>query len=123
MPRRMRVQYAGALYHVRNLGDRREGTFADDVDRQDFLQTLAEACQKTGWQVHAYRLIRNHFQLTENHSRELHRETAEQKANRLIAQETSRLGWIEAEPISRLKNDSGIMKTNDQLEPMKLNTT
>ncbi len=26
-----------------------------DVDRQDFLKTLAEACQKTGWRVHAYR--------------------------------------------------------------------
>jgi len=24
------------------------------VDRQDFLKTLAEACQKTNWQVHAY---------------------------------------------------------------------
>ena len=35
----------------------------DDVDRQDFLKTLAEACQKTGWQVHAYCLMRNHFHL------------------------------------------------------------
>jgi hypothetical protein len=24
------------------------------VDRQDFIKTLAEACQKTDWQVHAY---------------------------------------------------------------------
>ena len=37
----------------------------------------------------------------------MHRETAEQKANRIIAQEMSRLGWTEAELISRLKNDSG----------------
>jgi putative transposase len=36
-------------------------TLLDDVDRQDFLKTLAEACQKTGWQVHAYCLMRNHF--------------------------------------------------------------
>jgi REP element-mobilizing transposase RayT len=42
-------------------GDRREDIFLDDVDRQDFLKTLAEACQKTGWQVHAYCLMRNHF--------------------------------------------------------------
>jgi REP element-mobilizing transposase RayT len=28
-----------------------------------FLKTLAEACQKTGWQVHAYYLMRNHFHL------------------------------------------------------------
>lgn len=28
-------------------GDRREKSFLDDVDRQDFIKTLAEACQKT----------------------------------------------------------------------------
>ena len=31
-------------------GDCPENIFLDDVDRQDFLKTLAEACQKTGWQ-------------------------------------------------------------------------
>ena len=31
--------------------------------------------------------------LGENHSGELHRETAEQKANRIICEELSRLGW------------------------------
>jgi hypothetical protein len=36
----------------------------------------------------------------------LHRETAEQKANHIIAQEMSRLGWTEVELSSRLKNDS-----------------
>jgi putative transposase len=59
----MRVQYPGAIYHVMSRGDRREDIFIDDVDRQDFLKTLAEACQKTGWQVHAYCLMRNHFHL------------------------------------------------------------
>ena len=63
MPRKIRIQYEGALYHVLNRGDRREDIFLDDVDRQDFLKTLAEACQKTGWQVHAYCLMRNHFHL------------------------------------------------------------
>jgi REP element-mobilizing transposase RayT len=59
----MRVEYTGAIYHVMSRGDRREDIFIDDVDRQDFLKTLAEACQKTGWQVHAYCLMRNHFHL------------------------------------------------------------
>jgi len=59
----MRVEYAGALYHVMSRGDRGEDIFLDDVDRQDFLKTLAEACQKTGFQVHAYCLMRNHFHL------------------------------------------------------------
>jgi hypothetical protein len=34
--------------------------YLDDVDRHDFLKTLAEACQKTDWQVHAYCLMSNH---------------------------------------------------------------
>jgi len=46
-----------------NRGDRREPIFRDDQDRQRFLQTLAEACAKTGWQVHAYCLMPNHFHL------------------------------------------------------------
>ena len=63
MPRKMRVQYQGAIYHIMSRGDRREDVFLDDVDRQDFLKTLAETCQKTGFQVHAYCLMRNHFHL------------------------------------------------------------
>src|SRR6266478_4691902 len=63
MPRTMRVEYPGAIYHVVDRGDRREDIFVDDVDRQDFLKTLAEACQKTGWQMHAYCLMGNHFHL------------------------------------------------------------
>jgi REP element-mobilizing transposase RayT len=37
--------------------------FPTDVDRHDFLKTLAEACQKTGFEVHAYCLMSNHFHL------------------------------------------------------------
>jgi putative transposase len=54
MPRQLRLQYPGAMYHVMSRGNRREKSFLDDVDRQDFIKTLAEACQKTGWQGHAY---------------------------------------------------------------------
>ncbi len=63
MPRTLRVEYPGAIYHVMSRGDRREDIFLDDVDRQDFLKTLAEACQKAGLEVHAYCLMRNHFHL------------------------------------------------------------
>ena len=44
-------------------GDRREDIFHDDVDRQDFLKTLAEACLKPGFEIHAFCLMRNHFHL------------------------------------------------------------
>jgi hypothetical protein len=33
--------------------------FKDDEDRERFLATLAETCQKTGWVVHAYCLMGN----------------------------------------------------------------
>jgi REP element-mobilizing transposase RayT len=63
MARKLRVEYPGALYHVMNRGDRREAIFRDDQDRQRFIDTLAEACGKTRWQVHALCLMPNHFHL------------------------------------------------------------
>ena len=63
MPRQVRIQYSGAIYHVMSRGNRPQDIYLDDVDRQDFLKTLAEACQKTGWQVHAYCLMSNHYYL------------------------------------------------------------
>lgn len=63
MPRKLRAEYGGAVYHVMSRGARREDIFLTDVDRQDFIKTLAEACQKTDWQVHAYCLMRNHYHL------------------------------------------------------------
>ena len=63
MARKLRVEYAGAIYHVINRGDRREPIFRIQRDREMFLDTLAEACLKTGWQVHAFCLMPNHFHL------------------------------------------------------------
>ncbi len=63
MARKLRVQYAGAIYHVMNRGDRREAIFDGDADRECFLNTLTQACQKTAWQVHAFCLLDNHFHL------------------------------------------------------------
>ena len=63
MARRLRVEYPGADYHLMNRGDRRESIFKDDQDRELFLHTFTEACTKTGWKVHAYVLMPNHFHL------------------------------------------------------------
>ncbi len=63
MPRPLRREFKGAVYHVMNRGDRREEIFRDDLDRHRFLETLAEACAKTDWQVHALCLMGNHFHL------------------------------------------------------------
>jgi REP element-mobilizing transposase RayT len=63
MARKIRIEYPGAIYHLLNRGDRQEPIFEDDTDQERFLETLAEACLKTGWLVHAYCLLGNHFHL------------------------------------------------------------
>ena len=44
-------------------GNRREAIFRDDADRRFFLQTLGEACAMTGWRIHAWVLLSNHYHL------------------------------------------------------------
>jgi len=63
MARALRIEYAGAVYHVMSRGDRREAIFRDDKDRESFLELLTEASKKTGWEVHALCLMGNHFHL------------------------------------------------------------
>ena len=63
MARKLRVEYPGAIYHVLSRGDHQEAVFTDNQDRRLFLETLGEVCAKTGWQVHAYCLMGNHFHL------------------------------------------------------------
>ena len=63
MPRQLRLEFEGAIYHLLSRGDRREEIFHDDLDRDNFLETLGAACGKTDWQVHAYCLMSNHFHL------------------------------------------------------------
>ena len=43
MPRKDRVEYEGALYHVMDRGNRLETIFYDDRDCGVFLKTLGEA--------------------------------------------------------------------------------
>ena len=63
MPRSIRIEYAGAFYHVMARGNRREEICRGDYDRQLFLKTLGEACAKTGWRIHAWVLMSNHYHL------------------------------------------------------------
>jgi putative transposase len=51
MPRPLRIEYPGALYHVMSRGDRREDIFVDALDRKRFLELLGRACVKTGWRT------------------------------------------------------------------------
>ena len=43
MPRRARVEYAGAMYHVMDRGDRQETIYRVEEVRVLFVRTLVEA--------------------------------------------------------------------------------
>jgi putative transposase len=44
-------------------GNRRETIFEDEKDCVLFMETLAEVCARTGWQVFAYVLMPNHYHM------------------------------------------------------------
>ena len=44
MARPLRVPYPGAVYHVKARGNHGQPIFADNPDRERFLETLEEAC-------------------------------------------------------------------------------
>jgi len=48
------MEFVRAIYHVMCRGDRRENIFEDDTDRARFPETLAEACQRTGWRIRLF---------------------------------------------------------------------
>lgn len=63
MSRPLRIEFAGALYHVTSRGDGREDIFLDDGDRELFLVVLSEAVEAYNWSVHSYCLMGNHYHL------------------------------------------------------------
>ncbi|MEZ0174379.1 MAG: transposase [Candidatus Reddybacter sp.] len=63
MARPLRLEYAGAIYHVTSRGDRRGDIYADDSDRSRWLETLGDVCSRYNWRVHAYCLMDNHYHL------------------------------------------------------------
>ena len=63
MARPLRLEYAGALYHVTSRGDRREDIYLDDADRDAWLAVLATVCHRFNWIVHGYCQMTNHFHL------------------------------------------------------------
>ena len=60
MARPIRIEYAGALYHVTSRGDRREDIFVDDEDRLIRLEVFSQVCYRFNWRCHAWCLMDNH---------------------------------------------------------------
>ena len=63
MARPLRIEFAGALYHVTARGDRQEDIYVTDSDRIAFLDILNQVVERFNWLVHAYCLMDNHYHL------------------------------------------------------------
>ena len=63
MARKVRIEYAGACYHVINRGNDRRDLFAGKRAAESFQACLFEAVERFGWRVHAFVIMRNHFHL------------------------------------------------------------
>jgi len=63
MARPLRLEFAGALYHVTSRGDRREDIYLDDDDRAAWLAVIGDVCARFNWIVHAYCQMTNHYHL------------------------------------------------------------
>jgi putative transposase len=63
MARKLRIQYPNAIYHVINRGNYRRDVFESVGTAQAFEQALMEACAESGWKLHAFVIMRNHYHL------------------------------------------------------------
>jgi REP element-mobilizing transposase RayT len=63
MARKLRLEFPGACYHVINRGNYRTDLFRTAGARAAFESCLFEACAKSGWVLHAFVIMRNHFHL------------------------------------------------------------
>lgn len=64
MARKLRLEFAGACYHVLNRGNYRRHVFGPAGAKESFYRCLDEACTSFGWLVHAFTIMSNHFHLT-----------------------------------------------------------
>lgn len=63
MARPLRIEFAGAVYHITARGNARQDVFLGDDDRESFLELLSRVCDRYQWFCHAYCLMTNHYHL------------------------------------------------------------
>lgn len=61
MARPPRIEYEDAFYHITARGNARNRIFADDFDREMFLDIVKAAHKRFGFIVHAFVLMDNHY--------------------------------------------------------------
>ncbi|MEA3489651.1 MAG: transposase [Candidatus Omnitrophota bacterium] len=63
MARPLRIEYAGAFYHITSRGNEKGNIFKVDRDKEKFLFYLESAYKRFNIKVHAYCLMTNHYHL------------------------------------------------------------
>ena len=63
MARPLRIEYAGALYHITTRGNAKQKIFKDQGDQKIFLNILTQVNKRYKWHCHAYCLMNNHYHL------------------------------------------------------------
>ncbi len=63
MPRRLRIEFEGAIYHVMARGNARQKIVRDDADRRRLIDSLQRAVVRHGWELLCYVILRNHLHL------------------------------------------------------------
>jgi putative transposase len=61
MPRRLRLQYSDAIYHVMARGNGRQGIVRNDIDRDRLQEQLGKAPVRCSWHVYAFAIMSNHL--------------------------------------------------------------
>jgi putative transposase len=95
MARKLRLEFPGACYHVINRGNYRTDVFRQNSTKAAFEACLFEACEKSGWLLHAFVVMRNHYHLA-----------IETPGGNLVAG----MHWLQvtfATRFSRLRNERG----------------
>jgi REP element-mobilizing transposase RayT len=63
MGRPLRIEYAGAHYHITARGNEQKDVFKSQRDREQFLSYLESSVLRYGAVIHAYCLMSNHYHL------------------------------------------------------------
>ena len=63
LARSLRIEFAGALYHVTARGNAQQDIYLNNDDRINFLNLLQNVNERCHWYCHAYCLMSNHYHL------------------------------------------------------------
>jgi len=59
----LRLEHAGAVWHITSRGNEKREVFRGDADREEWLALLGKVVVLFAWRLHAYVMMGNHYHL------------------------------------------------------------